>query len=553
MLTHLHIRNFAIVEHLEIELREGMTVFTGETGAGKSILLDALGLVLGDRADSGQVRDGTDKTDITACFSIDDNPAANAWLVENELDTGECMLRRTIGRDGRSRGYINGRVAPLQSLRALGETLVDIHGQHEHQLLMRKATQRELLDDYAGNIELLKKLAATYHELQVVNRRLEGLQDGGDVAGQMDMLQYQLDELEQLDLEPSQINSLDREFKRLSNAGQLLADCQATLDALYEGDDAVHGQISRMQQTIGSLVALDGALAPIAQTLDDAAIQCTEASIDLRDYLARIELNDKLLAELEQTLTTLHALARKHKTKPEMLGETRVRLAANLESLASAGRNREELERQQAQLTDNYLAIDADLGVARRQAAAKLGREITVNMQQLGMSGGQFSVAIESQEITKPGPHGSHNIVFMVKTNPGLSMRPLTKVASGGELSRISLALQLVASQYKSSATLVFDEIDSGIGGAIAETVGRQLRKLSMQAQVMCVTHLPQVASQGTSHFVVHKRSGEQITEVQVRKLNAEQKIEEVARMLGGISVTEQSRSHAQEMLTNAG
>jgi len=255
VLTHLHIRNLAIVKNVEIELREGMTVLTGETGAGKSILLDALGLVLGDRADSGQVRDGTDKADISASFSIDDNPAANAWLVENELDTGECLLRRTVSRDGRSRGYINGRVAPLQSLRVLGETLVDIHGQHEHQLLMRRATQRELLDDYAGNGELLKKLETVYRELQTVNRRLDELEDGGDVAGHMDMLQYQLDELEQLDLEPAQIRSLDREFKRLSNAEQLLADCQSTLDALYEADDAVHGQISRMQQTIGSLVA----------------------------------------------------------------------------------------------------------------------------------------------------------------------------------------------------------------------------------------------------------------------------------------------------------
>ncbi len=553
MLTHLHIRNLAIVKHVEIELRGGMTVLTGETGAGKSILLDALGLVLGDRADSGQVREGTDKADIGASFSIEDNPAAAAWLVENELDTGECLLRRTISRDGRSRGYINGRVAPLQSLRALGEMLVDIHGQHEHQLLMRRATQRELLDDYAGNGKRLEKLEAVYRELQTVNHRLDELEDGGDVTGQMDMLQYQLDELEQLDLEPAHIYSLDREFKRLSNAEQLLAECQSTLDALYEADDAVHGQLSRMQQTIGSLVELDGALTPVAQALDDAAIQCTEASIDLRDYLARIELDDKLLADLEQTLATLHNLSRKHKTTPEMLNETRDKLAANLTSLAEAGRDREELERRRTQICDRYFAIDADLGASRRQAAGELGEEISAHMQQLGMSGGHFSVRVESSANTVPGRHGSHEIIFMVAANPGHSARPLTKVASGGELSRISLALQLIACQYKSAATLVFDEVDSGVGGAVAETVGRQLRELGARAQVMCVTHLPQVASQGKWHFVVDKQSDGQITEVQIRALNAEDKIDEVARMLGGISITEQSRSHAEEMLTNAG
>lgn len=553
MLTHLHIRNFAIVKHIEIELREGMTVLTGETGAGKSILLDALGLVLGDRADIGQVRDGTDKADISASFSIDDNPAAADWLVENELDTGECLLRRTISRDGRSRGYINGQVAPLQSLRALGERLVDIHGQHEHQLLNRKATQRALLDDYAGNGELLKDLGATYRELQAVNRNLDELEDGGDVAGQLDMLQYQADELEQLDLDPAYIRSLDDEFKRLSNAGKLLADCRATLDSLYENDNAVHGRIARMQQTIGSLLELDQTLAPIAQTLEEAAILCNEAAIDLRDYLARIDLDDRALADLEQTLETLYTLSRKHRTRPELLGETFKKLLASLDSLANAGRNREELESQQARITDRYLAIDADLGTARRLAADKLGAEISEHMQQLGMAGGHFTVAIESPQSAKPGPHGSHDIIFMVSANPGLAARPLTKVASGGELSRISLALQLVASRYKSAATLVFDEVDSGIGGAVAETVGRQLRKLSDRTQVMCVTHLAQVASQGKWHFVVDKRSDEKVTAVRIRALNAEQKVEEVARMLGGISITEQSRSHAQEMLTSAG
>jgi len=252
-------------------------------------------------------------------------------------------------------------------------------------------------------------------------------------------------------------------------------------------------------------------------------------------------------------LATLHNLSRKHKTTPEMLNETRTKLVASLESLAGAGRSREELRLQQSQISDNYWAIDADLGASRRQAADKLGEEISAHMQQLGMSGGHFSVLVESSGSAKPGPHGSHDIVFMVAANPGHSARPLTKVASGGELSRISLALQLIACQYKSAATLVFDEVDSGVGGAVAETVGRQLRRLSTRAQVMCVTHLPQVASQGTWHFVVDKRSDGKITEVQIRTLDAGEKIEEVARMLGGISITEQSRSHAEEMLANAG
>lgn len=554
MLTHLHIRNFAIIDSIEIELQQGMTVLTGETGAGKSILLDALGLLLGDRADSAQLREGAEKADISALFSIEDNPAALAWLAANELDdNGECLIRRTISRDTRSRGYINGQVAPLQLLRTLGEMLVDIHGQHEHQLLMRKATQRELLDAYAGNNPLLDKLAVNYRALQRIDEQLDALEESGSAAGQMDMLQYQLDELEQLDLSATHINAIEQEHKRMSNAGRLLGDCQSTLEALYEGDHALHSQLAAMQHTIGVLCGLDPALDAVSKTLGDAAINCNEAAIELRDYLARIELDDNRLAMLEQTLTTLHSLSRKHKTTPERLAETREKLASQLALLASADHNREQLAAQRVQLIDSYNSIDKALSHARHEGGAKLGEEISAHMQALGMSGGLFSVAISSTQRDKPGLYGSDDITFMVSANPGQSPKALTKVASGGELSRISLALQLVASKYKSSATLIFDEVDGGIGGAVAETVGRQLRKLSAQAQVMCVTHLPQVASQGNAHFVVSKRSDGEHTRVHIQLLDATEKVEEIARMLGGISITEQSRSHAQEMLTNAG
>ena len=553
MLTHLHIRNFAIIDQVEIELLDGMTVLTGETGAGKSILLDALGLVLGDRADSAQVRDGSDKADINAIFSVEGNTAAKQWLSENEFEDDDCIIRRTISKDGRSRGYINGQVAPLQSLRDLGETLVDIHGQHEHQMLTRKSTQRELLDDYADNGKLRAELVDVYGKLHAVSTQLEGIGDNDDAESQADMLQYQLDELNALNLESAYIASLDGEHKRLSNAGRLLSDCQQVLDALYESDRAVHGQIARMQETLAGLANLDQVLAPMAETLNDAAIQCSEAAADLRDYVAKIDVDENRLVEIEQTLTALHDLSRKHKTQPEQLSETRTAIAQRLEGLANVDRDRKVLEKRLTQLQEQYRATDTKLGQTRRAAALELGEEISAHMQELGMVGGRFSVLVGTADNAKPSRHGSDSITFMVSANPGQSPQPLSKVASGGELSRISLALQLVASKYKSSATLIFDEVDSGIGGGVAETVGRQLRKLSARAQVMCVTHLPQVASQGTSHFVVSKSSDDESTKTEIRMLNDKEKIEEVARMLGGVDITEQSRSHAQEMLTNAG
>ena len=553
MLTHLHIRDFAIIDQVEIELHEGMTVLTGETGAGKSILLGALGLVLGDRADSAQVREGCEKADISAIFSLGENPAARNWLKENELEGDDCIIRRTISKDGRSRGYINGQVAPLQSLRALGETLVDIHGQHEHQLLMKSATQRELLDSYAGNQPQLSELGTIYRQLKAIEKKLAVISTAGDAESQIDMLRFQFSELESLNLDPAHINTLNAEHKRLSNAGQLLGDCQELLEGLYEGDRAVHTQIARIQGAIGELARLDTALAPIAETLDSAAIQCTEAASDLRDYITLVEVDGNRLEELDQQLSTLHDLSRKHKTQPAQLLETRESISTQLESLGNVGRERQVLQQQLDKQQEQYRAIDTRLGQTRRTAALELGEEITAYMQELGMEGGRFSVVVGAGDNPKPSPTGSDVVTFMVSANPGQSPQALTKVASGGELSRISLALQLVASKYKSSATLIFDEVDSGIGGGIAETVGRQLRKLSTRAQVMCVTHLPQVASQGMSHFVVSKQSDGKTTATDIRLLNEDEKVEEVARMLGGLDITDQSRSHAQEMLSNAG
>ncbi|OGT21417.1 MAG: DNA repair protein RecN, partial [Gammaproteobacteria bacterium RBG_16_57_12] len=548
MLTHISIANYAIVDHLDLELTAGMTVITGETGAGKSILLDALGLVLGDRADGSVIRHGCDKADISVGFQIDGIPEAKAWLEERDAAMdGECLLRRTLSMDGRSRSYINGQPFPLQALRELGEWLVDIHGQHSHQSLLRRDTQRDSLDAFAGNSELLSELKRAYQAWSARQRELEILQaKQADRESRLELLRYQVNELQALDLKTGELADIEQEHQRLAHANKLLEGTEQALFALYENDEgAVLGQLQKIIRELDSLQAVDARLAPIGEFLGNAAIQLEEAVDELRRYQQSVEVNPGQLAYLEQRLADIHDLARKHHCPPGKMPELLHRLGDELAVLEQAEVRLESLHEEIAAAAEHYRALAARLSKARQQAAKKLARQVTDNMQQLGMQRGRFDIALHVADGGSFSQYGLESVEFMVSANPGQPLQPLGKVASGGELSRISLAIQVITAATHGIPTLVFDEVDVGIGGGTAEIVGHLLRKLSARRQVLCVTHQPQVAALGHHHLHVSKQVRAEHVDAQIITLSTEQRIEELARMLGGIDITRHTRLHA--------
>jgi len=553
MLTHLQIRDFVIVAGLDLDLAPGMSAVTGETGAGKSIMVDALGLLLGDRADVGVVRQGAEQADISAVFDLAQLPAARAWLAERELGgDGECHLRRIINRQGRSRAYINGALQPLQALKELGELLVDIHGQQEHQSLLKRDAQRRLLDDYAGNQPLLAEVEQRFRDWERRRQSLEALRQAGDERdARMDLLRYQVRELEALALGNNELAELAEEHPRLANAGRLLEASQQALGWLYEGEPlSAHGLLSQSAQGLEELLPLDGRLGPIVELLTTALIQVREASDELRHYGHGIDLDPQRLAWVEQRLADIDALARKHRLPPAELTALLGRLQAELNELDNSEFRQEELARQVEQALQAYRQSAGKLSARRAAAAAELGSRVSVAMGGLGMPGGHFEVALAGQQ--KPSARGMETVEFLVSANPGQPLAPLGKVASGGELSRISLAIQVIAAHGADIPTLVFDEVDTGIGGGVAEVVGRQLRALGESRQVLCVTHLPQVAAQAHHHLQVSKRSDGQATRAQVTVLDENARVEEIARMLGGVELTDKTRLHAQEMIERA-
>jgi DNA repair protein RecN (Recombination protein N) len=557
MLTHLHIRDFAIIDALELDLSPGMTALTGETGAGKSIVLDAIELVLGDRASAETVRTGADRAEISARFEIDALPEAVRWLREHELEAdGECILRRTVTAEGRSRGYINGQASPNQSLRELGELLVDLHGQHEHQSLLRRDVQRQLLDGFGGLQVEASEVQALYGRWREVRQRLSALEGAGrDRAERVDLLRYQVQELEALGLSETELTELDAEHARLAHAERLLGGGQEALTRLYESDQgSVQGLLAGVAGELGDLARLDATLEPVLELLDSAQIQVQEAAEALREYLAGCEADPGRLETVEQRLGLIHDLARKHRCQPADLPELGRRLADELESLERADQDLEGLRRRETELAAAYQVAAERLSSAREQTATALSEAVTGQMQALGMRGGEFSCAVSERTGERRfGPSGRDEIEFLVTANPGQAPRPLARVASGGELSRISLAIQVVTVQSGLIPTLIFDEVDTGIGGAVAEVVGRQLRRLGRERQVMCVTHLPQVAAQAHQHLRVSKQASESLVLTQVSRLEDRERVEEVARMLGGIEITEQSLRHAEEMLDRVG
>jgi DNA repair protein RecN (Recombination protein N) len=554
MLTHLQIRDFAIVVHLELDLTSGMSAVTGETGAGKSIMIDALGLLLGDRADSTVIRQGAERADISATFDLRDLPDLQNWLTEQALGGAdeECHLRRVISQNGRSRAYIDGSPQPLQMLRDFGERLVDIHGQHAHQSLFKRDMQRQLLDDYADNQALLTELASKYRQWLEVGQRLENLRKHSDEkAAQRDLLHYQVRELQGLNLSDGELLELEAEHVRLANADRLLASCQRAVTQLYESDEfSVQKLLGQVLDEITSLSDLDPQLVGTGELLNGALIQVGEASDELRRYLQRIELDPGRFSWVEERLADIQTLARKHRLDPQALPDLLKRLQGELEELENVEYHQETLQKRLEEAWQDYQNSAQTLSKRRTTHAAELAKRVSEAMQDLGMQGGRFEISLSRQD--RPTLQGLEKVEFLVSANPGQPLKSLAKVASGGELSRISLAIQVIAARSARIPTLIFDEVDVGIGGGVAEVVGRQLRALGETRQVLCVTHLPQVAAQAHHHLKVSKHTDEQSTYTMIDPLEPQARIEEIARMLGGVELTANTWAHAEEMIATA-
>ncbi|PRG05142.1 DNA repair protein RecN [Burkholderia ambifaria] len=547
MLRHLSIRDFVIVAALDLEFDSGFTVFSGETGAGKSILIDALALALGERADASVVRAGCGRADITAEFTPHDRVAR--WLDEHAFDTEDTvMLRRVIDANGRSRAFINGTSATLAQLRELGEMLVDIHGQHAHQLLMRPDAQRELFDTHAGLVADAANVARAWRVWRDATQAIDAAKaHERELQLEREKLAWQLAELDKLAPQPGEWDEVGSEHKRLSHSANLIAGVQGALNALSEADDAMLPQLGAIVSKLRNLADYDTALGDALASLEPAEIQLQEAVYSLSHYAQRLDLDPARLAQVEARLDALHTTARKFRLPPGTLHEEHAARRAQLAALDAAA-DLGALEAAQAKAWETYLADAKHLSKARTQAAKALGTAVTAGMQELSMAGGSFEVALVP--LADGGPHGLEQVEFRVAGHPGVPLRPLAKVASGGELARISLALAVIASAASPTPTLIFDEVDTGIGGGVAEVVGRLLHQLGRDRQVLCVTHLPQVAARGDHHYQVAKGADDRGGTVSsVIPLDKTSRVEEVARMLGGLEITATTRKHAKEML----
>jgi DNA repair protein RecN (Recombination protein N) len=550
LLHQLVINNLAVIDSLNLDFKTGMTVLTGETGAGKSILLDALGLILGNRADTNIIRGGSDKTDITAIFSINHDSSVATRLKKMEIEAdGELFIRRTISKDGRSRAYLNNTPVPVQTLRDIGEHLIDIHGQHAHQSLSKAKMQRELLDQFGQYDSLLNKVMTIFNEWKQVNEQLLDFKtDGEDYEARLTLLKYQIDELEQLAIGETEYVDLSEQYKRQSHSQRLLETCQKIYNDLSESESAINDRLSQHQKEISELCAFDNSLENISTLVDSATIQIEEASHELKSYIERFEYNEDQLSTIENRLDKLHELARKHKVKPEELPAHLKLLSMQLEQLEGGQEKHESLLEKKTELTNDFFKAAKQLTKKRTDAAQKFSKSVTEKMHELGLAG-KFDIDINSINDQTPHQTGMDNISFIVSTNPGQPLRPITKVASGGELSRLSLAIQIIGAKDKGIPTLIFDEVDAGISGGIAEVVGKMLHSLAEHRQIFCVTHLAQVASCGHHHFRVAKESEGNETFTRVFDLNKQERIDEIARILAGMEVTTESRANAANML----
>lgn len=552
MLRTLAIRDFVIVDAIELDLSSGFTVFTGETGAGKSILIDALTLALGGRADASVVREGAARADISAEFCGEPSAVLTAWLTDNafDADDGVVMLRRVIDNSGRSKAFINGVTATVAQLRELGELLVDIHGQHAHQSLLKADAQRLLLDAQAGLQDDVRAVAAAYRQWRALARQREEFErDAKNVLLERERLEWQVGELEKLAPRPGEWAEIGNEHSRLSHAASLIEGAQQALNLLSEDESApMLSQLAGIEQRLGKLADIDDKLRPVLDALEPARIQLQEAVYALNDYLGRIELDPERLRTVEARLDALHSTARKFHAAPEDLPQEFLNLSERLRQLADAT-DLDALRAEEQKLADAYHALAGKLSKARAKAARALSAAVTAAMQELSMAGGRFDIALTD---CAPAAHGVEQVEFLVAGHAGTTPKSLAKVASGGELARISLAISVIASSATATPTLIFDEVDSGIGGGVAEVVGRLLKKLGQQRQVLCVTHLPQVASQASHHFQVSKgQVADGRTVSRIAPLAAPERIEEIARMLGGLEITATTRKHARELLAS--
>ena len=553
MLTHLQLRDFVLVDQAELEFSGGLTALTGETGAGKSIVVDALLLIAGGRGAGDIARQGAERAEVTASFS-DLPQAALTWLTEQSIDfDGELVVRRVIGADGRSRAYVNGQVVPLQALRQLAEFLLEIHGQQEFQHLVSRAAQRELLDERLGTTALKNSVAEAFEHYSTSRRELEALQTAAENRDvRLDLLRYQLRELKAEVSTAAQIEDLFADQKRVAARGRLSVAARTALTACYESDsDSAHDLLGKATTALRGVSDIDPALSEAGKLLGEAAILTQEAAESLRRYLDALDIDPARQDEIERRAAALEALARKHRVAVLELPDQLARVEQEVTALDNVGVSLINLENQVSATTAEYRSAAQRLSHARRTAAQLLGVQVTQLMQTLGMAGGEFAVQVTPSE-QEFSAQGSDEVEFVVSANPGQPLKSLAKVASGGELSRISLAVQVAGRAASSPLCMVFDEVDAGIGGAVAEIVGRQLRELGERAQVLCVTHLAQVASQAHSQFRVTKLSDGKITRTAVKPLGAAERTDEIARMLGGIDITEQARAHARDMLARA-
>ena len=551
MLLALSLQNFVIVEKLNLNFQNGFTVLTGETGAGKSITLDAIALLLGDKADYSQIRTGANEAQLSALFDISEHPALQAELREQGLldeDSSELAIRRTIDIKGKSRSYINNQAATLAQLKHIGSQLIDIHGQNAHQSLNQEAAQRQLLDAFSGSLKLVEQTQAAYQAWQSAQQALNEAQTQAEhIAIERERLEWQYNELDQPAPEAGEWESLNQSHDSLANAAELLQAASEVQDYI-DNDNGIARQISRSQRTLGKLAHIEPRFAESLEMLDSIEAELSEISRNLGDVLSDIEINPHELQAKEERIGDLMSTARKYRIEPEELPNKLAEIQAALQQLEAAA-DIEALQKNVAQAQDAYMQIAQQLSSARHKAASKLAHETTEHMQTLAMKGAKFHIELQP---SSPTAHGLEHIQYQVAANKGTPLRPLNKVASGGELARISLSIQVVTSQYTQVPTLIFDEVDTGIGGGVAETVGRALRTLGKQHQVLAITHLPQVAACGEHHWQVAKHSDGEQTVSEISVLDDATRVNEIARMLGGETITETTRQHAAEMLANA-
>lgn len=556
MLSELAIEDFALVRRLTLGFERGLVVFTGETGAGKSILLDALGLALGARAEGGLVRPGAERTQVNAVFELDDAAQARTWLIDQGIEIGEglAILRRQLSADGRSRCQVNGQAVTLAQLRELADCLVDIHGQHAHQSLVRPEEQRRLLDAWAGHADLLEAVAVAWTAREEAHAAAARLKTLDPILREREgaLLAHEIEALVSLDCTEESLRALELAHARSAHAQALRAGVAEALDCLEEAEPGARVLVERAQRRLRDLARHDARLGEFARQLQEAGVLLSDAVAELRHHDERLECDPAELARLETRLAAVHAAARRHRCDALELPAVLARLEAERDALATGEADARALAARIEAAEAGYMAAAEALGLARRLAAPRFAARVTEHMQDLAMGGGRLEVTVESQS-QRPARHGSDRVEFLVTTNTGMEPRPLGRVASGGEIARIALAIQVVLAGVAGVPTLIFDEVDAGIGGRTAEVIGRELRRLAAHRQVLCVTHLAQVAAQAGQHLAVSKCTEDGGTITQVRALDADARVAEIARMLGGLEITPEGLSHAGALLGRAG